>query len=74
MISSNVIGKNSKNNQFKYLIKELKILTPKNKVIKCSNKTNKKNFDLVVGGFGLAGTILSAKIKLKKIKKSICGC
>ena len=68
MISSNVIGKNSKNNQFKYLIKELKILTPKNKVIKCSNKTNKKNFDLVVGGFGLAGTILSAKIKLKKIK------
>ena len=68
MISNNVIGKNSKNNQFKYLIKELKILTPKNKVIKCSNKTNKKNFDLVVGGFGLAGTILSAKIKLKKIK------
>ena len=68
MISSNVIGKNSKNNQFKYLIKELKILTPKNKVIKCSNKTNKKNFDLVVGGFGLAGTVLSAKIKLKKIK------
>ena len=68
MISNNIIGKNSKNNQFKYLIKELKILTPKNKVIKCSNKTNKKNFDLVVGGFGLAGTILSAKIKLKKIK------
>jgi decaprenylphospho-beta-D-ribofuranose 2-oxidase len=68
MISSNVIGKNSKNNQFKYLIKELKILTPRNKVIKCSNKTNKKNFDLVVGGFGLAGTVLSAKIKLKKIK------
>jgi decaprenylphospho-beta-D-ribofuranose 2-oxidase len=68
MISSNVIGKNSKNNQFKYLIEELKILTPKNKVIKCSNKTNKKNFDLVVGGFGLAGTVLSAKIKLKKIK------
>jgi len=68
MISNNVIGKNSKNNQFKYLIKELKILTPKNKVINCSNKTNKKNFDLVVGGFGLAGTILSAKIKLKKIK------
>jgi decaprenylphospho-beta-D-ribofuranose 2-oxidase len=68
MISNNIIGKNSKNNQFKYLIKELKILTPKNKVIKCSNKTNKKNFDLVVGGFGLAGAILSAKIKLKKIK------
>ena len=68
MISNNVIGKNSKNNQFKYLIEELKILTPKNKIIKCSNKTNKKNFDLIVGGFGLAGTILSAKIKLKKIK------
>jgi len=68
MISNNVIGKNSKNNQFKYLIEELKILTPKNKIIKCSNKTNKKNFDLIIGGFGLAGTILSAKIKLKKIK------
>ena len=68
MISNNIIGKNSKKNQLKYLIKELKILTPENKVIICSNKIDKNKFDLTVGGFGLMGTILSAKIKLKKIK------
>lgn len=68
MIASNVHGKNSKKNQIKYYIKELKILTPNNKVITCSNIKNKKLFQSSIGGFGLTGIILSAKIKLFKIK------
>lgn len=68
MISNNVIGKNSENNQFRYILKELEILCVNKKVITCSNKKNKKIFDLTVGGFGLTGIILGAVIKLKKIK------
>ena len=68
MISSNVHGKNSFRNQIKYFIKELKILTPNNKVILCSNLRNKKLFKSTIGGFGLTGIILSAKIKLLRIK------
>ena len=68
MIYSNVHGKNSFRNQIKYFIKELKILTPNNKVILCSSLRNKKLFKSTIGGFGLTGIILSAKIKLLRIK------
>lgn len=67
MISNNVIGKNSYRNQFKYCIREIELLVSKNKIIKCSPKKNKKIFDLTIGGFGLTGIILSAKIKVRKI-------
>jgi len=68
MVSHNVIGKNNKKNQLKFFIKELTLLTPQNKIIKCSNKKNKEYFNLTVGGFGLTGTILYIKLKLKKVK------
>lgn len=68
MISNNVLGKNSQKNQFKYLIKEIKLLTSQNKIITCSNKRNKKFFDLTIGGFGLTGIIINTKLKLKKIR------
>ena len=68
MIANNVFGKNSYKNQLKSIIDEFEILMPNNKIIFCSRKKNKKIFNLTVGGFGLTGVILSAKIKLKKIK------
>ena len=68
MIANNVLGKNSKNNQLKFYIKEINILTSNNKIIVCSKKRNRKIFDLTVGGFGLTGIILSAKLVVKKIK------
>ena len=71
MISNNVIGKNSEKNQLKYLIEEIKLLSPTNKILICTNKLNKKIFDLTVGGFGLTGTILSAKLRLKKIQNQL---
>lgn len=67
MIANNIHGKNLKNNQFRHYIKELKIINNKKKIITCNKKKNKKLFETTIGGFGLTGIILSAKIYLKKI-------
>ena len=67
MIANNIHGKNLKNNQFRHYIKELKIIDNKKKIITCNKKKNKKLFETTIGGFGLTGIILSAKIYLKKI-------
>ncbi len=68
MIANNIHGKNTHKNQMKHFVTEMKILLANNKIIECSRSKNKKVFDLTIGGFGLTGVILSAKIKLKKIK------
>ena len=61
------MGKILLKNQIKYYVKEIKLLTLNKKIIVCSKKKNKKIFEMTIGGFGLTGFILSAKIKLKKI-------
>ena len=66
IVANNVHGKNTKNNQISYYIKKLNS-SNKWKNNFCSNKKI-KDFYLTVGGFGLSGVILSAKIKLKRIK------
>ncbi len=71
MIANNVHGKKTSKNQIKYYIKEFKILLENKKILRCSLSSNKKIFDLTIGGFGLTGIILSAKIKLKKISSPI---
>lgn len=67
MAANNIIGKNTFNNQIKYHIKKIKLVTPNKKNITCSTKVNKKIFDLTIGGFGLTGLILTVTLKLKKI-------
>jgi decaprenylphospho-beta-D-ribofuranose 2-oxidase len=67
MVANNVHGKNIKNNQLKYFIKEIKLLKIDNKIIVCTKKKNKKIFDLTIGGYGLTGIIISVTLKLKKI-------
>ena len=67
MIANNVHGKNTFKNQIKYHVEKIKLLTTNKKFITCSQNKNKKIFETTVGGFGLTGFILSAKIKLKKI-------
>ena len=71
IIANNVHGKNSKKNQLKYYVNEIKVLLESGKIITCSKSKNKKIFEMTIGGFGLTGAILSAKIKLKKIKSSM---
>ena len=67
MAANNINGKNTKKNQIKFFIKEIKLLSLDKKVVSCSMKSNKKIFDLTVGGFGLTGIILSVTLQLKKI-------
>ena len=71
MIANNVHGKKTSRNQMKYYVKEIKLMIQNKKIIKCSSVKNKKIFDLTIGGFGLTGVILSAKIKLKKINSAL---
>ena len=70
MIANNIHGKNTRKNQIKHYIQEFEIILENKKIVKCSRNKNKKIFDLTVGGFGLTGIILSAKIKLRKINSS----
>tara|TARA_Y100001970_G_C14220111_1_gene852118 strand:+ start:358 stop:1650 length:1293 start_codon:yes stop_codon:yes gene_type:complete len=70
MIANNIIGKNLYKNQFKFIIQEIEILKGDNKIITCTPYKNKKIFNLTVGGFGLTGVILKAKIKISKINNS----
>ena len=70
MIANNIHGKNTRKNQIKHFLQDFEIVLENKKIIKCSKNQNKKIFDLTVGGFGLTGIIISAKIKLKKISSS----
>ena len=64
-IAGNVHGKNQyKDGNFIKIIKSIKIYNPDLGLIEISRNKNKKLFDLTVGGFGLSGFIISAKIKI----------
>ena len=68
IIASNVHGKNCKKNSLKFYIQSLRFVNYKGKIIECSKKKNSNFYNLLVGGLGLNGIIISAKIKLIKIK------
>ena len=63
MIANNVHGKNTNQNQTKYYVQNIKLLTLNKKIIDCSKNKNGKIFDLTLGGFGLTGIILSVTLK-----------
>lgn len=67
-ISANAIGKdsNSSYGSFGDNVLSLKILTENNKIINLSRSS--KKFKNLIGGFGMNGLILEAKLKIKKIK------
>ena len=71
MIASNVHGKNQHiAGCFHNYVESINLLYKNNKILNCSKKKNKKIFDFTLGGMGLTGIILSATIKLKKIKSN----
>ena len=68
-IASDIHGKNHHlEGSMSETIKEIELLLSNKKIIKCSKFKNKDIFKATTGGMGLTGVILSAKIKLKKIK------
>lgn len=68
MIANNISGKLTKKNKFKEYICSIKLIKNNGKIVECSKKSKRKLFDLTIGGRGKTGPILSAKIKLTKIK------
>ena len=68
-LANNVHGKNCyKKGYFGEYVEEFELFSYEKGVIKCSRKTNKNIFYSVISGLGIMGIILSAKIKLRKLK------
>ena len=68
-IASNVHGKNHHSEGcFSEYVLEFKLMKENAEVITCSREENTEDFWATVGGMGLTGIILSAKIKLKNIE------
>jgi decaprenylphospho-beta-D-ribofuranose 2-oxidase len=69
-IACDVHGKNhyhQGNGSFGNSVVELTLLTAEQRVIKCSEHINPDIFKATIGGLGLTGFILKAKLKLKSI-------
>jgi len=70
IIAGNTHGKNHyRNGCFYNSVISLNLFHPNNGIIHCSRDVNRELFDLTVGGFGLTGIILNAKIKLSPLYK-----
>ena len=70
-IAADVHGKNHvKFGSFCNYLSELTIMCSNGKILKCSEKKNQDLFRATCGGMGLTGIILSAKIKLIKLKSN----
>lgn len=67
MISNNISGKLSKKNSILNKIISIKVIDKNFKIKNCSPKKNKKIFNLIIGGKGKVGPIVSAVLKLNKI-------
>lgn len=71
MIAADVHGKNhEQNGTIGHWIEELHLLLADGTIQSCSRLKNKLLFSATIGGLGLTGVILSAKIKLEKIVSS----
>lgn len=68
-IASDIHGKNHHSEGcFSEYVLEFKLMKENAEVITCSREENTEDFWATVGGMGLTGIILSAKIKLKNIE------
>lgn len=68
MISNNISGKLTKKNSIYNKVISIKIIDKNFKLKNCSLKKNKEIFNLVIGGKGKVGPIISVILKLEKIK------
>jgi len=67
-IAADVHGKNHhQDGTFGNFVLDLKLLTPEGEIVKCSADYNSEVFWATLGGMGLTGVILSARIKLRPV-------
>ena len=70
-IAADVHGKNHhQDGTLASFILDLKLLTPTGSVLACSRDSNPEIFWATVGGMGLTGMILSARMQLRKIESA----
>lgn len=71
-IANDIHGKNHhKLGSFGNFIEELTLLTSKKGIIKCSLSQNLEKYSATIGGLGLTGLIVSAKIKLIEVENDL---
>ena len=70
MVANNISGKLLVNNSLKSHILSIKILNNNLELVECSQKKNKKLFNLTIGARGRTGPIISTKFRLEKIKSN----
>lgn len=67
-IAANVHGKNQySEGVFASQVLELSLFHPDHGVVTCSQQENAELFDLTIGGFGLTGIILSARLAVSRL-------
>lgn len=69
-IANCVHGNNPKDGTIKKFITEIKLYNPNFGIKILSPKINKKLFDLTIGGMGMTGIILSARLKVLKLSSN----
>jgi decaprenylphospho-beta-D-ribofuranose 2-oxidase len=67
-IAFNVFGKNQfREGLFESCVEEIELFHPQKGLLTCSRNENKTIFELTIGGMGLTGVIVKAKLRLKHI-------
>lgn len=70
-IAADVHGKNHhQDGTLASFILDLKLLTPTGEVLACSRDSNSEAFWATIGGMGLTGIILSARVQLRKVESA----
>ncbi len=71
-IANDIHGKNHhKLGSFGNFVESINLLTSNKGLITCSSKNNEEKYTATIGGLGLTGLIISAKIKLIKIENDL---
>ncbi|OGG58882.1 hypothetical protein A2765_00690 [Candidatus Kaiserbacteria bacterium RIFCSPHIGHO2_01_FULL_56_24] len=67
-IAFNVFGKNQfREGFFESCVEEIELFHPQKGLLTCSRNENTTLFELTIGGMGLTGVIVKAKLRLKRI-------
>ena len=73
-IANDVHGKNHhRDGTFSRFVPDLDLLVPSGEVLRCSPEANAEVFWATVGGVGLTGVILSARVRLKRVETAYLG-